>query len=228
MADPEPIYRARFLARLRELRPQSLLDVGCGTGDLLAELAGSLPRVAGLEADADRIAAAKARGLDARQGDAEALPFETGSFDLVTFQFVPHHLRDWATALREALRVAGKGVVILEGWYQRDLPAQDVAARYEDWAKRIDRATGMIHALYPSACALLAPMGTLAGHDIDIRHDLVYAWKPYDEVAADAEEQLSRSPEPEAARDELQLILTDARRLGFGYEGALTVTIMKI
>ena len=46
-----------------------------------------------------------------------------------------------------------------------------------------------------------------------------HAWKTYDEVAADAEEQLSRSPEPEAARDELQLILTDARRLGFGYEG---------
>ena len=227
MLDPDPIYRARFAARLQELKPRSLLDVGCGSGDLLAGMSGQVERMAGIEADGDRIDQAKARGLDVRVGAAESLPFDADSFDLVTFQFVPHHLKAWAPALREALRVARRGVVILEGWYERGIPAQDVAARYETWSKAIDRATGMIHAVYPSAAELLAPIGSPHRYQIETGYDLVHALKPYEEVAADAEAQLAQLADSKIPRAELLPILDAARRDGFGYEGAVTVMILK-
>ncbi len=227
MADPDPIYRARFLARLRGLNPQSLLDVGCGTGDLLADLAGALPQCAGIEPDPERVATAVARGLEVRQGDAAALPFADDSFDLVTFQFVPHHLQAWDPALREALRVARGGVAILEGWYELGIPAQDVAAHYEDWSKRIDRATGMIHATYPSALDLLRPLGERNSYRIETGYDLVHELKPIDAVIGDAEQQLGRLEDPAAARAEWHFILEKAQRDGFGYEGTVSVTILK-
>lgn len=227
MPDPHQIYDDRFLARIRALQPRSLLDVGCGAGALIARVLETVRRVAGIEADAGQVAAAGARGLEVHLGRAEALPFEAKSFDLVTFQFVPHHLPDWPASLREALRVAQRGVMILEGWYERGFPAQDVAARYEDWTKRIDRTTGMVHALYPSAMELLSPLGDDPSYHIETSHDCVHQLKPYDEVAAEAEKQLGLLHDPAAARVELQAILADARRHGFAYEGALTVTILK-
>jgi len=231
MLGPHQIYDDRFLARIRALQPRSLLDVGCGAGALIARVSETVRRAAGIEADAGQVAAAEARGLEVHLGRAEALPFAAESFDLVTFQFVPHHLPDWPASLREALRIAQRGVMILEGWYERGFPAQDVAARYEDWAKRIDRSTGMVHALYPSAMELLSPLGDSIDYHPEYRvetsHDRVHQLKPYDEVAADAEKQLGLLRDPAVARAELQPILADARRHGLAYEGALTVTILK-
>src|SRR5262245_2159920 len=104
--DPEPIYRAHFVERLLALAPRSVLDVGCGVGGLLASLKGRVAELHGIDPDPARVAEAQAAGLDAASGDAYALPFGVQSIDLVTFQYVPHHLADWPRALSEALRVA--------------------------------------------------------------------------------------------------------------------------
>jgi SAM-dependent methyltransferase len=56
--------------------------------------------------------AAKERGLGnvlTRQGVAESLPFEDGSFDLVLSRFSAHHWRDFEAGLGEAARVLKAG-----------------------------------------------------------------------------------------------------------------------
>ena len=88
-----------------------VLDVGCGTGELCA-LATSRGAVAsGLDAAEGMIAIARRRlpGADLRVGAMERLPWDDGSFDLVTafnaFQFAA----DFGAALAEAARVTRPG-----------------------------------------------------------------------------------------------------------------------
>ncbi|MDA0180038.1 methyltransferase domain-containing protein [Solirubrobacter phytolaccae] len=113
---------ARFLAELDglvdELAPADLLDVGCGEGVVTEHLAARLPpgaRVVGLDRDVPKLRAAWAT-RDARveliTGDAHALPFADGSFDVVTLIEMLQLVTDPAQALAEATRVARRGVVV--------------------------------------------------------------------------------------------------------------------
>lgn len=88
-----------------------LLDAGCGAG-LALQLAADLgAEVAGIDASAGLLEVARDRlpGARLEHGDLEVLPFEDGSFDLVTgfnsFQFAA----DPVVALQEARRVTTPG-----------------------------------------------------------------------------------------------------------------------
>jgi ubiquinone/menaquinone biosynthesis C-methylase UbiE len=102
----------------------SLLDVGCGPGNITADLARRLApgRVVGLDASTDVIDQARADHPDVEftVGDAYALPYEDGEFDVVQAHQVLHHLDRPVDALREWGRVAG--------------PSGIVAAREVDYA----------------------------------------------------------------------------------------------
>jgi SAM-dependent methyltransferase len=103
-----------------KLRPgMRVLDVGCGTGSLAAELARGWPGVEVTGLDPDPLALARARrkleraGLEARldQGFADDLPYPESSFDRVFSTFMFHHLaRDVKEGmLREVCRVLAPG-----------------------------------------------------------------------------------------------------------------------
>jgi len=85
-------------------RPR-ILDVGCGTGANLEMLA-QFGEAEGVDVSADALAFCRARGLaNVRQGAAEKLPYEDGSFDLVTALDVVEHLDDDTAGLSEMRRV---------------------------------------------------------------------------------------------------------------------------
>jgi ubiquinone/menaquinone biosynthesis C-methylase UbiE len=111
--------RRQLLARA-ELRPgERVLDVGCGTGTLLVALGQAHPEVEAVGLDPDPRALARAErklrraGLPARLecGSADALGFESGSFDCVLSSFMFHHLDATAQIgmLREVRRVLSPG-----------------------------------------------------------------------------------------------------------------------
>jgi SAM-dependent methyltransferase len=99
---------------LAELRPQSLLDAGCGEGEMLRR--GVLP--AGVRAVLlDRNPDSAARVISS----VDALPFASRSFDVVTCLEVLEHLDDPAQAVRELARVARHAVVVsvpYEPWFR--------------------------------------------------------------------------------------------------------------
>jgi trans-aconitate methyltransferase len=72
---------------------ERVLDLGCGDGALTAKLAAAGCRVIAVDSSAEQIGAARARGLDARRGDAAALPFDA-EFDAVFSNAVLHWIRD--------------------------------------------------------------------------------------------------------------------------------------
>jgi ubiquinone/menaquinone biosynthesis C-methylase UbiE len=90
-----------------------LLEVGCGTGAVLAVLGEEFPgaRLHGVDIDANQLESARAylttAGIEAdlTEADAHALPFPDAAFDHVWMMWVLEHLRDPVTALREARRV---------------------------------------------------------------------------------------------------------------------------
>lgn len=84
----------RLLAELLRLplpeaaHPVSLLEIGCGEGVRLAWLIEHLRwRCSGVDPSGRAVEAARLRGVDARNGTADALPFEDAEFDIVVFGF---------------------------------------------------------------------------------------------------------------------------------------------
>jgi ubiquinone/menaquinone biosynthesis C-methylase UbiE len=93
------------------------LELGCGTGFFLLnlKLAGVLAEGAvtdispAMVAVAQRNASSLGFTVDGRVADAESIPYDDGSFDLVVGHAVLHHIPDVERALREVLRVLRPG-----------------------------------------------------------------------------------------------------------------------
>jgi len=119
--DPEQYGRhARFVSDLGQpvvdlLAPkpgERILDLGCGDGALTAVLAESGATVVGVDASAEMVAAAQARGLDARTADGERLPFDA-EFDAVFSNAALHWMQrpqDTIRGVARALKPGGRFV----------------------------------------------------------------------------------------------------------------------
>ena len=105
----------------------SVLDVGCGSGELLRTVVdfgirtGRKTKLVGL--DLNEISANTTRSMSADypqistvRGDAFALPFESGSFDYAISSLFFHHLTDEqiTRVLEEMSRVSRKGIVVID------------------------------------------------------------------------------------------------------------------
>ena len=124
--DPQQYARnARFVSDLGEpvvdlLGPKKgerILDLGCGDGALTEKIVAVGCLVVAVDGSPQQVAAAKARGLDARVEKAEGLPFSS-EFDAVFSNAMLHWVKDQDAALRgvcRALKPGGRFVGELGG-----------------------------------------------------------------------------------------------------------------
>ena len=93
-------------------RPR-ILDVGCGTGANLLMLS-KYGDAEGVDISPDALSFCRERGLDkVKLGAAEELPYDDGTFDLVTALDVVEHMNDDVACLREMRRVLRPGGHVL-------------------------------------------------------------------------------------------------------------------
>jgi ubiquinone/menaquinone biosynthesis C-methylase UbiE len=93
---------------------QCILDVACGTGVLTREVAervGASGSAVGLDLNEGMLVVAKrkAPNIQWRQGRAEALPFDSNSFDAVVCQFGLMFFENQCAAIEEMVRVLRQG-----------------------------------------------------------------------------------------------------------------------
>ncbi len=108
-----------------ELSARRILEIGVGTGNVLASLSGSFERI-GVDPSRGMLdRAATVADLELAQGLAESLPFPNGSIDLAYSVDVIHHIADRAAAANELFRIlrpGGKALIATDS-------AQDIARR---------------------------------------------------------------------------------------------------
>ncbi len=114
----KPYYRRIHNALLSLLdgvaTPARVLDLGCGTGQLTTDLAHRYPgaTVVGADLSPDMLAVANGRSSDRFElanANVYALPFASGSFDLVTNTISYNWYLDYPRALAEIRRVLRPG-----------------------------------------------------------------------------------------------------------------------
>ena len=91
-----------------KIQNPKILDVGCGTGGNL-EMLTKFGAAEGVDVSDEALEFCKRKGLKAHKGLAESLPFEDGSFDIVTALDVVEHLDDDLAGLKEMNRVLKTG-----------------------------------------------------------------------------------------------------------------------
>src|SRR5262249_25905391 len=130
-----------------------VLDVGCGSGEIAAEVARILPdaEVVAFDSGEARLSLAR-RNLGVREnasvvaGDADDLPFEDADFDLVYCRLALAYLPSRPAAVAELARVCRPGGTVL---------LQDVDGRFVEHYpvdRELQRSVGQ-------ALALLAAVG---------------------------------------------------------------------
>lgn len=107
----KPFYKKVGQA-IRDIPHQRILSVGCGTATLELTIARTFPEasVVGLDLSPGMLKKARVKGrgisnLSFVEGDAEQLPLEANSFDLILCSHSFHHYPNKDTALSEMRRV---------------------------------------------------------------------------------------------------------------------------
>lgn len=152
-------------------RDLSILDVGCGTGemtDMLAEF-GTVTAIDGSEDAVEHCRARFGAGLDVRVGTIPADLPPAGSSDVVTAFDVIEHLDDDAEALRclhRVLRPGGTLVVTVPAFaflwgphdvishHRRRYSAPQLRARLEEAGFSVERLTYFNTLLFPAVAAV--------------------------------------------------------------------------
>ncbi|MCR9182905.1 MAG: bifunctional demethylmenaquinone methyltransferase/2-methoxy-6-polyprenyl-1,4-benzoquinol methylase UbiE [Flavobacteriaceae bacterium] len=118
-------WRKRVVKQVVAIRPESVLDIATGTGDLAISFAEhSISKIVGFDLSEGMLEVARkkvatqniADKIEFLQGDSEEMPFEDNSFDAITVAFGVRNFENLEKGLSEILRVLKPGglFVVLE------------------------------------------------------------------------------------------------------------------
>lgn len=93
-----------------DARPRRVLEVGGGEGELAERLQNELGvEVIGIDQSERMAELQRSKGIDARLGDVQELPFADGEFDVAVAAWMLYHVPDLDRGLAELARVLAPG-----------------------------------------------------------------------------------------------------------------------
>jgi demethylmenaquinone methyltransferase/2-methoxy-6-polyprenyl-1,4-benzoquinol methylase len=107
-------WRKRVVKFVMQTKPQSVLDIATGTGDLAISFSKfGIPKIVGFDLSEGMLSVARkkvakqkiAERVEFIQGDSENMPFEDNSFDAITVAFGVRNFENLEQGLSEILRV---------------------------------------------------------------------------------------------------------------------------
>ena len=105
-----PDARELLFSAVAEVSPGRVLEVGCGEGELAERLMKDLGTgVVALDQSPRMVELTRARGVDARVGDVQELPFPDESFDAAVAAWMLYHVPALDLALDELARILKPG-----------------------------------------------------------------------------------------------------------------------
>lgn len=104
-----------------------VLDVGCGTGAVLDQMAGKKFTVSGIDMNDTALAYCREKGFSVEKGFADKMPYQADTFDVVFALDVLEHLDNPEAAVREVKRVLKNG-----GLFIVTVPAHQWLWSYHD------------------------------------------------------------------------------------------------
>jgi SAM-dependent methyltransferase len=105
-----PDAREILFQAIAEAKPRRVLEVGGGEGELAERIVHELGvELVGIDQSERMVEIQRAKGIDARVGDVQNLPFADGEFDLAVAAWMLYHVRDVDRALGELARVLCPG-----------------------------------------------------------------------------------------------------------------------
>jgi len=126
---PFKILRKKVLGRINKLNPSGrLLDIGCGSGNLIVQIAEKFPHLelVGIDISAEILKRAKMRAnenqkeIELKEGSVENLPFSDEYADFIVSTLSLHHWSNPQNAFQEIYRVLKKDGVGLIFDFRRD------------------------------------------------------------------------------------------------------------
>ncbi|HNU95888.1 MAG TPA: class I SAM-dependent methyltransferase [Candidatus Magasanikbacteria bacterium] len=117
--------KGKFLSLLPEIKDKKILDVGAGTGRVSLPLALAGAQVTALDVSEKILEVLKRKNkkITTVVGEAENLPFENESFDIVTAAFLVVHLKDPKIFFDEVYRVLKPdGLFLVSNINQKEPP----------------------------------------------------------------------------------------------------------
>jgi SAM-dependent methyltransferase len=105
-----PDAREIVFKSVAEVQPATVVEVGCGEGELAQRMQRELAvQLVAIDQSARMVELTRARGVDARIGQVESLPFADGSFDVAVAAWMLYHVSDLDRAVAELARVLRPG-----------------------------------------------------------------------------------------------------------------------
>lgn len=106
------LWRRTTARRIQQLKPARVLDLATGSGDLTQAIQAACPeaKILGADFSVPMMREAQKSGLRPLvAADGMNLPFQDGSFDVLTVAFGLRNMASWPTALQEMSRVLRPG-----------------------------------------------------------------------------------------------------------------------
>lgn len=141
-----------MLKRVDLLKPDKVLDVGCGCGSFTVKLSPYCGDITAIDSSQELIDRCKRENhqsnITYRCMDGTNIQYPDKSFDLVMERTTLHHIREWERALDEMIRVSSKFILVEEPIDDPRSQEKKNTMRVQEFLLELQNEVGFSHYKY--------------------------------------------------------------------------------